>query len=187
MSLIRDRSDLIECLEIIALLLVVVFSLSYLGLAYGYRYNTSHSYPSGLYRLDLLSRDYAKGDLVLFCPPNNAAINLAISRGYLDEGRCESGSVPVIKRIAATEFDSVTLDKMIVINGKTLPNTTILKADSQHRPLVPYKLKEKGSFTVPANTVFLYSDYAPRKSFDSRYFGIVAIKDIKGKIKSVEW
>jgi conjugative transfer signal peptidase TraF len=163
-------------------LLLVLAGLAYLN---GYRLNTSHSYPPGLYQLSPHTYLYKKADLVLFCPPNNDAISTAIARGYLDAGRCKSGSVPIIKRIAAIAGYTVTLNEFIHVNGHTLPHTTVLTEDSEHRPLTPFTLKGQHHFALPPETAFVYSDYAPETSFDSRYFGLVAMKDIQGIIKPV--
>jgi conjugative transfer signal peptidase TraF len=96
-------------------LLLVLSGGAYLK---GYRLNTSHSYPAGIYQLTPQMDNFHKGDLVLFCPPDNEVIKTAITRGYLDTGRCKSGSVPIIKRIVALPYDRVTLDKLIYINNR---------------------------------------------------------------------
>jgi conjugative transfer signal peptidase TraF len=163
--------------------LLSTFALfAYLG---GYRVNTSHSYPPGLYQLTPKRSPYHQGDLVLFCPPNNDAINTAIIRGYIDTGRCKSGSSPIIKRIVALEHDRITIDVFIYINGHVLPNSAVLKEDGRQRPLTPFTQKGHRQFVMPKGTVFVYSDYAPRTSFDSRYFGPVPLNHIQGIIKPV--
>ena len=181
----HNNQNALDNLNVIGWL--TTLSLVLAGLAYlnGYRLNTSHSYPPGLYQLSHHASQYKKGDLVLFCPPNNDAIATAIARGYLDAGRCKSGSVPIIKRIAAMAHDTVTLNGFIHVNGNTLTHTTVLTEDSEHRPLTPFTLKGQHHFTVPPGTAFMYSDYAPETSFDSRYFGLVAIRDIQGTIKPI--
>ena len=154
----------------------------------GYRLNTGHSYPPGIYQLSNVSpslANFIKGDLVLFCPPSVLVVKIALSRGYLDSGRCKSGSVPIIKRIAALEHDNITLDNLITINGRTLPDTTILSSDLKLRPLQAYTYQNMTHFTMPPDTVFLYSEHAPKMSFDSRYFGFVALKNIQGSIHPV--
>lgn len=185
MTTITFNSNTFSTLRATGWFITFLFTLA--GLAYlnGYRINTSYSYPPGLYQLEVHAGDYQTGELVLFCPPKNKMVTAAISRGYLDKGRCESGSVPIIKRIAAMEKDTVSLGTLISINGTSLPSTTIMQEDGEHRPLTPFTLKGLRQFTLPPDTAFVYSDYAPSASFDSRYFGWVAMKDIQGSIKPI--
>ncbi len=185
MKTYHNNQSAIDNLKVIAWLTTLLLVLTTLAYLNGYRLNTSHSYPPGLYQLEAHTDSYKTGDLVLFCPPNNDAITTAIARGYLDAGRCNSGSVPIIKRIAAIGHDTVTLDKFIHINGNILPDTTVLIEDSEHRPLTPFTFKGQHQFILPPDTTFMYSDYAPSTSFDSRYFGWVAVKDIQGIIKPI--
>ncbi|WP_394230733.1 conjugative transfer signal peptidase TraF [Shewanella colwelliana] len=185
MKTYHNNQSTIDNLKVIAWLTTLLAVLA--GLAYlnGYRFNISHSYPPGLYQLEVRTYSDKTGDLVLFCPPNNNAISTAIARGYLDAGRCKSGSVPIIKRIAAIAHDTVTLNEFIHVNGNILPDTTVLTEDSEHRPLTPFTFKGQHQFILPPETAFVYSDYAPETSFDSRYFGFVAVKDIQGIIKPI--
>ena len=185
MKTYRNNQCAIDNIKVAGWLTALLCTLA--GLAYlnGYRFNASHSYPPWLYQLEAYAYSYKAGNLVLFCPPNNNAISTAIERGYLDAGRCKSGSVPIIKRIAAIGHDRVTLNGFIHVNGHPLPHTTVLTEDSEHRPLRPFTLKGQQHFVLPPETVFVYSDYAPETSFDSRYFGLVAVKDIQGIIKPI--
>ena len=178
-------TDALDVLRVIAWIMVLLLSLAGLAYQQGYRLNTSQSYPPGLYLLNSLASHYQVGDLVLFCPPSGKVVNIAIVRGYINAGRCDSGTVPIIKKIAALEYDSVTLGTLISVNGTELPNTTLLPHDSKHRVLPAYTYKGKRVFVMPHDTAFLYSDHTPKKSFDSRYFGIVPLKNIQGIIKPI--
>ncbi|MDQ0322448.1 type IV secretory pathway protease TraF [Pararhizobium capsulatum DSM 1112] len=50
---------------------VVIIGLVAAGWSGGYRLNLTPSEPLGLWRIELLSRDVAVGDLVFVCPPGN--------------------------------------------------------------------------------------------------------------------
>lgn len=160
------------------LLFVMLFSVT-VSLAYfmGIRINTSQSYPPGVYVVST-APTYEKNDLVLFCPPNTAIITEAIKRGYIDTGRCDSGTVPIMKRIVGLAGDYVEFTPTITINHSILPDSIRLHADGANRPL-----PQLPPFTVSDNAFFAYSDHAPRNSFDSRYFGEVPTASILGTIR----
>ncbi|MCU6244030.1 conjugative transfer signal peptidase TraF [Enterobacter asburiae] len=146
----------------------------------GYRVNISNSYPAGLYRLIPDNISLHTGDMVLFCPPDGPAMQLALSRNYIKPGTCKGGFSPVIKKIMAVAGDRISLDEVIHINGISMPDYRVLKADSHHRPL-----PQLNSLTVPPESVFLLSDHRPADSFDSRYYGAVPVSQIQGRIHPV--
>ncbi len=159
----------------------VVMGLATLAFSLGYRYNVSDSYPTGLYKLMDARRDYQREDLVLFCPPNNNAMTLALARGYLHMGTCEGGFTPVIKKIMALEGDAVSFEHHLVhINGHSAPSATVLSEDSLGRPL-----PQLGPFTVQTNEYFMMSDHRPVDSFDSRYYGPITQSHLLGLIEPV--
>ncbi|HIF9287252.1 TPA: conjugative transfer signal peptidase TraF [Photobacterium damselae] len=159
---------------------VITIGLAGVGFCLGYRWNESISYPPGIYRLTQTDKAYQKGDLVLFCPPNNAAIQMAKSRGYLKFGTCDGGVTPVMKRIVATSGDKISLDHIVKVNDHELPKTYILKEDGEHR-----SLPKLSNFTLQENQVFLISDHLPTVSFDSRYYGAVPTKNLIGHITPI--
>lgn len=165
--------------------LVTFIALSLAAYSYGYRLNTSQSYPPGLYVIDAVKSNYQVNDRVLLCPPVHNSIKDAIRRGYLAPGYCDSGSVPMIKSIAAVSGDAVTLNDEVVIRDKALPGSTIQYHDSQGLALTPYRHHGKSRFWMPPGNVFVHSFYAPSDSFDSRYFGPVPTANILGTIKPV--
>jgi conjugative transfer signal peptidase TraF len=137
--------------------------------------NTTPSYPRGLYLP--LGRAPHVGDLIAFCP-GKAVASYGMARGYLNPGGCPSGSVPLIKRIAAASGDQVTIGAAgVVVDGKVLKNSRPLVRDGFGRPLPQLHL----SRTLPASQVMLMSDYQAA-SFDSRYFGLV---DRSGVLRAV--
>lgn len=141
----------------------------------GIRINTSPSLPIGLYRA---SPD-PNANLIEFCPAEPFG-SLAASRGYRDRGICGDGAAPLLKPVVANPGDIVKLsDRGIEVNGKLLPNTAPLTADTKGRPLASWKF---GRYTVQPGTVWVASSYN-RRSFDSRYFGPVPTSSIRERVR----
>lgn len=156
---------------------LIILGAFLLALVYvdGLRINLSYSYPIGLYRITATDQ-IKKGDLISFCPPSGNAINLALERGYVKHGTCSSGSTPLIKKIMATQGDTITFDSVINLNGEALTQYPIHAADSLHRTL-----PKPQDLTLNKGEVLLLSDFAPFDSFDGRYFGAVSTEAILGR------
>ena len=167
----------IIALHALTALIAVMLLTCYLA---GWRVNISNSYPPGLYRLTTDNAPLHTGDMVLFCPPDGPPMQLALSRDYIKPGTCKGGFSPVIKKIMAVAGDHISLDGKIRINGVSMPDYHVLKADSHHRPL-----PQLDSLTVPPDSVFLLSDHRPADSFDSRYYGSVPVSQVQGHIHPV--
>jgi len=149
--------------------------------ANGYRWNVSHSYPTGLYRMTYDHQGYHRGDLVLFCPPDNDAMRMALHRDYIKMGLCRGGFTPAIKKIMAMENDRVSFENEIVhINAQIVPSTMVLKEDSQGR-----SMPQLAPFTLQKNEFFMMSDHRPIDSFDSRYYGVVSLDHLLGHIEPI--
>ena len=161
-------------------LLLAAFSICCIGYQAGFRLNTGVSYPTGLYRLINDKQNYSKGDLVLFCPPDNLVMAQALARGYIKPGMCKGGFTPVIKKILAVAGDVVTTDGFVRINAVTVPDAQTLQADSEGRPL-----STPGTETLGEGQYFMMSDHQPAISFDSRYYGSVSAQNLIGHIKPV--
>ncbi len=141
----------------------------------GLRINTSPSLPLGLY----VTSSQPGANLVEFCPPEPFA-SLALSRGYRDRGACRDGGAPLLKPVVAHAGDLVEVSAAgISVEGRLLPNTAALRRDTKGRTLTSWKL---GRYTVEPGFVWVASSYNPR-SFDSRYFGPVAINSIRDRVK----
>ncbi|KAB1511995.1 conjugative transfer signal peptidase TraF [Photobacterium damselae] len=165
----------VKSISIIGLIFISLIFILYL---LGYRYNHSTSYPKGIYQLTKQQISYEKGQLVLFCPPNNATLQLALNRKYLEYGICNGGFEPVIKKVFGTPDDIISFtDGVINVNYHPIKNTTVLDHDSMGR-----YLPHLADFVVPSNSYFLLSDHKPKVSFDSRYYGSVPIDNIKGLV-----
>lgn len=165
----------VKSISIIGLIFISLILILYLS---GYRYNHSTSYPKGIYQLTKQQISYEKGQLVLFCPPNNATLQLALKRQYLRYGMCKGGFEPVIKKVFGTTDDIISFNNGVVnINSLPIENTTVLAHDSIGR-----YLPQLTDLVVPNKSYFLLSDYKPKVSFDSRYYGSVPIDNIKGLV-----
>jgi conjugative transfer signal peptidase TraF len=145
--------------------------------AAGIRLNLTSSVPIGLYRV--VTED-AKATFVEFCPPGPLGV-LSVVRGYREASeRCRDHGKPLLKPIIAREGDVVENSAAgLSINGHLLPNTAAQARDSSGRPIPSW---EFGRFRVAAGTVWVASSYNA-KSFDSRYFGPVAVSEIRDGLR----
>lgn len=133
------------------------------------RINWSPSLPPGLYQRN------PQGNLALFCLEEPYAA-LAFSRGYREDGSCPDGGQPLLKPIVARAGDVVEVSPAgVSVNGRQLRNSAPQAKDSAGRPMEhwPY-----GYYVVGSGEVWLVSTFELR-SFDSRYFGPVAVSAIQ--------
>ena len=114
---------------ILALILVVPAAAWALGI----RLNLTASLPLGLYIATSQPSDY-----VTFCV-GDPWERIALERLYITPGHCPAGGIPLFKRIVARPGDLVTLDAWgISVNGRVLPRTAPMLADSSGRPMRHY-------------------------------------------------
>jgi conjugative transfer signal peptidase TraF len=145
----------------------------------GIRVNTSASLPTGLWLERGSPPLYGKsirGAVVIFCPSDVPAFRLAKQRGYVGAGLCPHAYQPLFKPVVAVAGDLVSLSpEGIDVNGVHIFNSTPLRLDNARRvlPNPPY-----GNYTVSPGTVWVVSSYNSR-SFDSRYFGSIAVANIR--------
>jgi conjugative transfer signal peptidase TraF len=131
-------------------------------------YNASASAPIGFYRV-LLGDPIHRGDLVLATTPLSVR-QLAAERGYLPE------SVPLVKRVAALDGDSVCVrNRAVFVDGRHVADQRV--ADRQSRPLPAWS----GCRILGFGEFFLLMEGVP-DSFDGRYFGLVQASAIVGKL-----
>src|SRR6185437_15444491 len=155
---------------------VTAFLIAFVGYALGIRINLSGSIPPGIYRI--VNAPVTRGAVVLVClPPQTSAF--ARSRGFVPPGSCADGAAPIGKTIAALDGDTVDVGLTgVSVNGRRLPNSMPLRADSRGRPLNSYPA---GRYFVGADDVWIVSSYSPA-SFDSRYFGPLDIHAITAHV-----
>ena len=151
---------------------LVIVSVHFYGLAF----NVTDSMPIGFYHVEHAALPVTKGTIAQVCLP--AAIeSMGLRNGYLGRGTCPAHATPVLKILAATGGDRVTLeDKRILVNGHVLPGSETAVNDTHHRPLehVP-----RGSFVLAKDQIWLWTPNP--KSWDSRYYGPANQDDVIGK------
>lgn len=129
-------------------------------------YNPSDSVPPGWYRIGPPDSLHVDSIVLARLPADTAA--LAAQRGYLPE------HIPLLKRIGAMSPQQVCIEKHIVrIDGVAV--ATALKADRRGRLLPVWQQCR----ALRDGELFLLSTTNPA-SFDSRYFGPVAVSAVIG-------
>ncbi|WP_375600391.1 conjugative transfer signal peptidase TraF [Devosia sp. Naph2] len=158
------------------LLIVAAASIGALAAIFaigGFRLNLTPSAPVGLWRIEPLNRSPEIGDRIFVCLPDGPAVRLALQRHYLPRGLCPSGGSPLIKSVAATGGQTVTIVDHVQIDGQRLLGSLVLSADAAGRVMPRY-----AGGIVGNNTVYLHSDF--QGSYDSRYFGPVPTDGVLG-------
>ncbi len=153
--------------------------ISTLITSFNIKINLTSSIPKGIYVLKENKIHIAKGDTVLFCLPGKYN-KFILNRKYLSHGSCDLGYAPIGKKIVAGPKDHVIISKSgITVNGNLLKDTRPLPKDDKNRSLYQItieKVLKENEFIVASSK---------RNSFDSRYFGIIEKKVIKGILEEV--
>ena len=146
----------------------------------GARINTSKSIPVGLYWTTRTPME--KGAYVLFCPPPSGVFNEARERGYIGAGFCPGGYGYLMKQVAATARDTVTVTSDgIRVNGEQWPQSMPRIADKAGRRLPRF---QADGYVLGQAEVLLMSDGSPT-AFDGRYFGPVSRAQLETAIKPI--
>ncbi len=146
----------------------------------GARINTSKSIPVGLYWTT--SGPMEKGAYVLFCPPPSWVFNEARARGYIGAGFCPGGYGYLMKRVAATARDTVTVtNEGVRVNGERWPQSMPRFADKAGRRLPRF---QADGYVLGQAEVLLMSNGSPT-SFDGRYFGPVSRAQLETAVKPI--
>lgn len=141
------------------------------------RINFTSSLPRGIYRS--VSGGPSRGAIVVACLPP-AVARFARARGYVWRGDCPGGAAPVGKIVAGIAGDRVVVaGEGVFINGRPLPNSAPLARDSRGRPMTAMP---RATYIVAPGEVWLTSSYN-LASFDSRYFGPVAVTSVVSRIE----
>ena len=116
----------------------------------------------------LVFKKPAKGDIIVFKFPKDT-------------------SKDFIKRVVAAEGDKIeSRNKVIYVNDKPLNETYAHYRDNN---VLPYAMNPRdnfGPFTVPENKYFVMGDNRD-ESNDSRFWGYVDFKEVKGKALILYW
>jgi conjugative transfer signal peptidase TraF len=140
---------------------------------------TDSSCPIGIYHV--VHQPLARGELVEACLPE-AIASYGMARGYLASGECPNGAESVIKVIGGLAGDRVDLSpEEIPVNGTALPQSATRSRDSRERVV---RTLPRGSYETTANEVWLFGLHDAR-SWDSRYFGPVAVNAVLGAVEPV--
>lgn len=159
---------------------IALLLLSAAGQMAGARINTSKSIPVGLYWTTHAPME--KGAYVLVCPPPSGVFNEARERGYIGAGFCPGGYGYLMKQVAGTQRDTVSVTREGVrVNGERWPQSAPRQADNAGRPLPRY---QANGYVLAHAEVLLMSDSSPT-AFDGRYFGPVSRAQIKTVIKPI--
>lgn len=166
-------------------LMTVLISIGVLVIAgiaqrLGARINTSNSIPKGLYWLT--KRPVAKGEYVIFCPPERDVFKSALKRGYIHPGFCPSGLGALMKKVVAVSGDTVSSDSSgVFVNNQNLPLSKPYKADSFNRSLPIWRIHD---YTLKVSELLVMTDQSSR-SFDARYFGLLKHENIQAVIQPI--
>ena len=172
LNALRRLSGYSACVRLAAVVFVSPFLVAWAG---GIRINCSPSLPLGLYQKTTDNR----APLIEFCPQEPYG-SFAAARGYRTTGNCPDGADPLMKPVVAATGDIVNVSGSgIAVNAKLLPNTAPKTKDSQGRPMTPWPF---GTYRVAPGVVWVASSYNPW-SFDSRYFGPIPVRIIRGRMK----
>ena len=143
------------------------------------RFNFTSSMPLGIYRLmpALANGEFPRGTLVAACAPRIAA-ELGRRRGYLAAGRCAAGTELLLKTIVAVSGDDVAISgNGVSVNECVLPHSRHLAFDAAGRALSRWP---DGRYRLRRDQLWLYA--ANDRSWDSRYWGPVAVSDVTARV-----
>lgn len=165
-------------LSVAAAVAILCFLLLPLALHCGARINVTSSFPPGIYWV--VDKTPAKGDLVMFCPPEQPLFDLAHSRGYLGSGSCPGGYMHMLKRLVAVADDEVDFAETGVrVNGQLQVRSQPLAKDPSGRSL---PRPPQAHLRLAGSEVLLLSDYSSL-SFDGRYFGVLPRKQVNEVVR----
>jgi len=135
---------------------------------------SNSSCAEGFYRL--IDAPIRRGELVAGCLPVNAEQE-GLARGYLGSGDCPGGAEPVLKMIGGLRGDEVDVEAgWIAVNGNRFANSATVSRDSIGRLLTHVVW---GKRRVGPEEVWLFG-LNNRRSWDSRYFGPIPLRAIRG-------
>jgi conjugative transfer signal peptidase TraF len=103
-----------------------------------------------------------------------------IKQGYAQKNSsCPNQTPQLLKKILGLEGDRVELQRAVTINNHPIKNSKLFRKD-RNGNLLPIQHSQ----TIKKGYFWAMSDYNER-SFDSRYFGQVPLKNIIGIAKPI--
>ncbi len=138
---------------------------------------TGSNIPAGLYlRVD---KPLGMGKLVTFCPPDEPVFQAARKNGLIGNGSCPNGYECLMFTVAGKRKDVVTINAAgVTVNEKLLSASTPLMQDKEGRAMPALTL---GHYELKENEVLLMAG-SGKDAFDSRYFGVVDVKQVDSVI-----
>lgn len=134
-------------------------------------WNASASSPMGLYRIGP-AEDLRRGDMVVAWPPEPAR-ELGAARHYLPR------NVPLVKRVAAAEGDSVcAAGEAVFVNGRLEALRRIEDPSGRSMPWWT------GCEALREGELFLLTADLP-EAFDGRYFGLTRRELVVGRARLI--
>ncbi len=132
-------------------LIIIGISIFYY---FGLLINNTYSMPLGIYQIKKEDQYISKNDLVVFNIPQ------------MEE--------KLLKKVVATKNDLVVVNETgVYVNGTLLENSKIFSFDTKGNPLKRAELNK----ILNENEIFAMGEHI--RSYDSRYFGIINIKENK--------
>lgn len=166
---------LTKLFKVFLVVLILITILCFSAKFFNIHLNISSSLPYGAYYLQDKQDNITKGDIILFCLDEENS-KLIKDANILAFGSCPYNLAPIGKKVIATSYDKVQIDdNYVAINGNIENKSKRLKLKLKNYPKATFnRALKKGEYIVLSN----HED-----SFDSRYFGVVKIEQIKGILK----
>lgn len=161
-----------QCLK--ALYLILCLSVAFVFLIFevlDLTWNQTPSLPMGIWRDrgPFEIKEAYRGQVVKFCPPDEALFRKAKAQGILRSGDCPGGYMPLLKRVLGLPGDKVEIADEVRVNGYLIP------ASQLQTRITGYFGTRKRNMRLGKGELWLMGDSL--ESFDSRYFGGVVGDD----------
>lgn len=174
------NAHVVRVLRVVALAGIGIVGVGAVSSVAGMRINTSRSIPLGIYWTS--AGAIQNGSYVFFCPPDSAPMAQAKQRGYLQAGHCPGGYGYMMKKVAASGGENVSISGTGVrVNGRLLPLSRPARHDLSGRPLARF---DRSEFVLGGHEFLPMSDVSAT-SFDGRYYGPIDRAQIKSVIVPV--
>ncbi|MDG6882828.1 conjugal transfer peptidase TraF [Phocoenobacter uteri] len=156
---------------------IIILSIGFLFIVSGYflgiRINTTPSIPVGIYKI--IDKTPEKGDVILFCPPNNFLFQEARNRMWINKGFCDGELGMMMKILVASEGDKVSINSFgVTINGNYYLHSKRISG-------LNIPVKSFNNYILKKGEMLTMTDKNPM-SFDGRYYGILNYKNINNVV-----